>query len=118
MSFMVNLFGNVRQLKSYKAGETIFEQGESNHEMYIIKEGEVDVYVDGVHIDTCDIGTTLGELALIDKQPHTGTAVARTDCELVAIDEDEFLFLVQQTPYFALHMLRLLTERLRQERNK
>jgi CRP/FNR family transcriptional regulator, cyclic AMP receptor protein len=39
--------------------------------------------------------------------------VAKTDARVVAIDERRFLFLVQQTPNFALHLMRVLSERLR-----
>ncbi len=39
--------------------------------------------------------------------------VARTDCKLVPIDQKRFQFLVQQTPYFAIEVMRVLVERLR-----
>ena len=42
------------------------------------------------------------------------TATARTDCELVPVDEHRFGFLVQQTPFYALHVMRVLVERLRE----
>ncbi|HYB54158.1 MAG TPA: cyclic nucleotide-binding protein, partial [Thermoanaerobaculia bacterium] len=51
--------------------------------------------------------------ALIGKDRRVGTAVAKTDAKLVAVDERRFLFLVQQTPNFSLHMMRVLSERLR-----
>ena len=54
-----------------------------------------------------------GEMALIDSEPRSATAVAITDVELVAISEKQFLFLVSQTPYFALKVMRTLAQRLR-----
>jgi CRP-like cAMP-binding protein len=54
-----------------------------------------------------------GEMAMIDGQPRTATAVARTDCKLIPIDQKRFQFLVQQTPYFAIEVMRVLVERLR-----
>jgi CRP-like cAMP-binding protein len=54
-----------------------------------------------------------GEMALIDSEPRRATAVAITDVELVPISEKQFLFLVSQTPYFALKVMRTLAQRLR-----
>jgi CRP/FNR family transcriptional regulator, cyclic AMP receptor protein len=54
-----------------------------------------------------------GEMALIDSEPRSATAVAITDVELVPITEKQFLFLVGQTPYFALKVMRTLAQRLR-----
>jgi len=52
-------------------------------------------------------------MALIDDEPRSATAVAATDVELVAVSEKQFLFLVSQTPYFALKVMRTLAQRLR-----
>ena len=41
------------------------------------------------------------------------SVIARTDCEFVAVDEKRFQFLVQQAPYFAIQVMRLMAERLR-----
>ena len=55
----------------------------------------------------------MGEMALIDHGPRSATVTASTDCTLAEIDEKRFLFLVQQTPMFALSVMRLLSQRLR-----
>ena len=41
------------------------------------------------------------------------TDVPVTACKLIAIPEKRFLFLVQQTPYFSLQIMRVMAERLR-----
>jgi len=61
--------------------------------------------------------TIFGEMALIDDEPRSATAIAATDVELVPVSEKQFLFLVSQTPYFALKVMRVLATRLR-ETNK
>ena len=58
-------------------------------------------------------GDVFGEMALIEDRARSARAVAHSACRLVAIDERRFLFLVAQTPYFALGLLRLLARRLR-----
>jgi CRP-like cAMP-binding protein len=82
--------------------------------MYVVKEGTVDVLVGGRVVDTIGPGGILGEMALIDKQPRSATAVAKTDCKLVNVNEQRFQRLVQQTPHFALQVMRVMATRLRQ----
>ena len=52
---------------------------------------------------------------MIDREPRSATAVAETDCELVPIDKRRFWFLVQETPYFAEIVMRVMVDRLRRE---
>jgi CRP-like cAMP-binding protein len=52
-------------------------------------------------------------MALIDNSPRSATAVASTDVVLVPVSEKQFLFLVSQTPFFALMVMRVLARRLR-----
>jgi CRP-like cAMP-binding protein len=110
----INLFRHARNFESVEAGTKIFEQDEdSNYMMYAIVEGEVEIFVNGKLEDTIGPGTTLGELGLIDGGKRTATAIAKTDCRLVPIDESHFTFLVQNTPNFALQLMRLMARRTR-----
>jgi CRP/FNR family cyclic AMP-dependent transcriptional regulator len=52
-------------------------------------------------------------MALIDSSPRTASVVAKTPCRLAQIDQRRFHFLVQQTPYFATHVMKTLADRLR-----
>jgi CRP-like cAMP-binding protein len=52
-------------------------------------------------------------MALIDRRPRSATAIAKTDAHLVRIDERRFQFMVQQTPFFALEVMRTIVRRLR-----
>ena len=60
-------------------------------------------------------GGIFGELALIDSSPRSAAAVAHTDCRLAVIGERRFIFLVQQTPYFALEVMSVMAQRLRRQ---
>jgi CRP-like cAMP-binding protein len=64
-------------------------------------------------IDEFQNFTTNAFTSLLDGRPRSATAVAVTTCELVPIDLRRFLFLVQQTPHFALQMMSLMAARLR-----
>jgi len=107
------LFEHASDAKPVAAGTTIFNAGDERDYMYAVLEGEVDIAVNGRVVETVESGGIFGEMALIDKDRRTATAVARTDAKIVAVDERRFLFLIQQTPNFALHVMRVLSERLR-----
>ena len=51
--------------------------------------------------------------ALVAGEKRSANARAATDCRIVEISEKRFLFLVQQTPFFALEVMRVLAARLR-----
>jgi CRP-like cAMP-binding protein len=102
-----------QESKAYRAGDVIFERGEAADCMYVVADGEVEIAVGGKPVDVVGKEGIFGELALISKEPRSATARAKTDCRLVAIAEKRFLFLVQETPYFALAVMRSLAERLR-----
>ena len=107
------LFEHASDAKSVPAGTVIFNEGDPRDFMYAVVEGRVDLHVHGRLVESVEPGGIFGEMALIDKEPRTGTAVAKTDSKVVQIDERRFLFLVQQTPNFSLYIMRVLSDRLR-----
>jgi CRP/FNR family cyclic AMP-dependent transcriptional regulator len=107
------MFRNQENSESYPAHDTIFEKGDPRTVMYVVQEGEVEIRLGGKVLEVVGPDGIFGEMAMVDGKPRTATAVARTDCKLVPIDQKRFQFLVQQTPYFALEVMRVLVERLR-----
>ena len=110
-----NLFQNARTIKECKAGETIFVEGQPSDVMYVILEGEVDIQYHGRSIYTAGPGEILGEMAMIDAQGRSASAVALSPCRLAVVDEKQFLYMVQVTPNFALEVMRVLVGRLRRQ---
>jgi Cyclic nucleotide-binding domain len=43
------IFADTSNARSFGAGTSIFEQGDKAGEMYVVKEGEVDIFIDGFH---------------------------------------------------------------------
>lgn len=109
----VTLFRNSSEFRSFKAGEIIFGEGTEGNEMFVVRKGQVALKINGKVLATIDEDETFGEMALIDHRTRSATAEALTDCEVVPIDSRRFLFLVQQTPNFALIMLQIMAQRLR-----
>lgn len=106
------MFENADNAIAGPAGTVIFNEGDPADQMYVVLDGEVELRRDGRLLNTIGPGSLLGELALIHKRPRSATAVARTDCRLAPVNEKRFLFLVQQTPFFALHVMRVLGDRI------
>jgi len=79
----------------------------------VLLDGTVDILIGEQLVETAGRGALLGEMALIDDAPRSASAIAKTPCTLVEISQKRFHFLVQQTPNFATHVLKVLAGRLR-----
>ena len=98
---------------AFAAGETIFSEGDKGDCMYVVRTGNVEIERKGKVVEVLSAGGIFGEMALIDGSPRAATARAKTACEVAPITEKSFLFLVHETPYFAIAVMRALAERLR-----
>ena len=81
--------------------------------MLVIVEGRVEIRLNGLLVETIGPGGVVGEMALIDSEPRSASVIALSKGKYVEVGEKRFLFLVQNTPYFAIEMLQLLAKRLR-----
>ncbi|MDZ8187109.1 MAG: cyclic nucleotide-binding domain-containing protein [Nostoc sp. ChiSLP02] len=108
----VGIFQKQPNPKTYSAGEVIFEEGQSGEIMYGILEGEVDILVNNKVVETIAPGEVFGVGILVGVENRTYTAVAKTDCKLGFLDEKSFLFAVQETPMFAIKVMKSYSERL------
>ena len=107
------LTGNDVETRFFKAGTIIFHQGDAANEMFVIKSGQVRILLGNRTLAELRADNIFGEMALIDDEPRSASAIAITDVELVPVSERQFLFMVSQTPYFALKVMRVLAQRLR-----
>ncbi|MFN0159424.1 MAG: Crp/Fnr family transcriptional regulator [Bacteroidota bacterium] len=101
------------RVERFLQGAKIFQEGEQGEKMYVILKGDVELSVRGKVIAGVARGGILGEMALIDAGPRSATACAKSDCELVVIDEERFLALVHEKPSFAIEVMKVLVARLR-----
>jgi CRP/FNR family cyclic AMP-dependent transcriptional regulator len=107
------IFRNEPNLRSYSAGQTVFRENDPGDFMYAVLEGSVDIIRHGSLLNTILPDGVFGELALIDQQPRSASAIAKTDCVVAVVSEHRFTLMVSHNPHFALEMMRLLTERVR-----
>lgn len=113
MSVTIDIFRNTRVFQTFGAGSVIFTEGEHGDRMYVVLEGQIDLLVKGKLVESLGPGGVFGEMALIDTTERSATAIARLDTRLVPVSEKRFQTLIQQTPRFAIQIMRVLAERLR-----
>ena len=108
-----DLFSHETDTTNLAPGEVLFAAGDTGDCMYILLEGTLDIMVETQVVEQAVRGTIIGELALIDQSPRGATVVARSASRLAKVDSKRFSFLIQQNPYFAHHVMKVLADRIR-----
>lgn len=109
----IGLFRSAKDAIAFTAGQTVFKEGDHADLMYVVQTGEVDVFYKGQLLETLGEGNIFGEMSLISEEPRVATVVAKTDARIVPVDLKRFMFLVEETPYFAVQVMRILSSRLK-----
>ncbi len=102
----------------FDTGQHIIEQGSVGTEMFVLQSGRAAIVINGATIEEIDAGGFFGEMGLVDGAPRSATVVALEPCEVVPVAERSFLFLVHETPYFALDVMRTMAARVRRMNEK
>jgi CRP/FNR family cyclic AMP-dependent transcriptional regulator len=109
----VELFSNSDEHLTLKAGETIFKHRSFGRMVYAIVTGTLELQADGETAETIETGDVFGEGALVrTNHQRATTAIAKTDCHLMAVSESRFKFLIENTPMFAIEVLQSFSNRL------
>lgn len=96
------------------AGDSLFKEGEAAGELYIIESGQIELFSPGASEALASLGPgdVCGEAALLDRQPHSASAVARTRTRLLRIDRMALPDVVRANPDVATALLRKFAARL------
>ena len=94
-------------------GEAFFTEGNMGERMYLLLEGEASLVRGRKVLDIVKAGEVFGEMAAITQQPRTASAIARTACRVVSLDQKQFQQGIQHTPEFALMLMSIMINRLR-----
>lgn len=102
--------------RSAKAGEVLFTEGEAGAEMFVVRSGQVRVFVghEGAEktLALLGAGEFIGEMSLLTGQPRTATAVVEKDAELVVVGGRVLEEMIVQNTEIALRLVRKLARRL------
>lgn len=97
----------------FAAGQPIFEQGDPGDALYIVTTGQVKVHLGDKQIAVLKDRDCFGEMAILDDQPRSASITAVTDVHCLALRREDFFFLLEDHFEIVKSIIRVLTERLR-----
>jgi putative nucleotidyltransferase with HDIG domain len=113
-SKIIDTLASLSQIKTYKASEYVFHEGELGNSFYIIKEGHVKIIrienKDELVMARLKPGEGFGELALLVNQPRTSSAKASDDLALIQIRRKDLEELIREFPELLVQLNRLMAE--------
>ncbi len=105
----------------YQDGEVIIYQGEVGNCMYIIQEGQVEVFVEKegqeIRLELLGEGEIVGEMAIFENEVRSATVRASGQARLLTVDKRNFLRRVHEDPSLAYRIVQSMSHRIR-EMNK
>ena len=106
------------RLREYERDETIFRQGDESREVYFVLKGKVRIFKispagDETSIAIFSTNDVIGELAAIDAEPRSATAVAISSVSLLVMSQERFMAALNSLPRLGLGLARLLAQKLR-----
>jgi CRP-like cAMP-binding protein len=104
--------------RQYPRGAVVFTQGDLGSVAFIVRSGLVEIVVesaDGRDLVLYEVrpGDYFGEMALLEGQPRSASAVCREASEVLAISREDLLSELQRHPTMMLRMLQAMSRRLR-----
>ncbi len=103
----------------FAAGQLIFKRGDPGGSIFIVAQGDVDIYVEDttgqrIVFETARSGDFFGELSLLDGDPRSATAQAITETKALRVDRADLKLLFTRHPDAALAVLGVIGRRLRE----
>lgn len=104
-------------------GQPVFLQGDPGDEMFLLLDGRIRICCEslsGREITLCFLhdGGFFGEMALLDGEPRSATAIAESDGTLLVLRRADFQQFLQEVPSAGISLLAFLCSRLRLANNK
>src|SRR5262245_10567740 len=102
----------------FKKGETVFHYGDPGGEIFILRNGRVELFVENTEgqkivLSENERGDVIGELSFLDGGSRTATAVARENTEMLSMHRERLLGFIDKHPHAAMDLLTVVGRRLR-----
>ena len=109
----------VTREQTFAGGTEIFKEGDAGDALYAVKTGSVLITAvmgkgERQTLSRVPPGEVFGELAIIDNQPRSATALAEIETTLYVVPRDAMIQLLTSSPQFSFSMMREITNRLRE----
>jgi GNAT superfamily N-acetyltransferase len=110
----LRMLSGICKIVNFEGGEVIFSQDESNDNLYMVLNGEVEIRMGDREIPVGKVlaGDVLGEISLVEGMPHSATAVAAHDCRLIMMPGRDFEVLIQRYPRIGMTVMRNIARSL------
>lgn len=106
---------------AFKAGDILFRENDPPGPVYLISEGEVEIYRQrkGKKKTLAIMGPqcVFGEMSMIDHRPRSATASARTDIVVYVLNTERFLARIETMDPFMRAIFRVVNDTVRQTTN-
>ncbi|RYZ85460.1 MAG: cyclic nucleotide-binding domain-containing protein, partial [Proteobacteria bacterium] len=103
--------------KILKKGELLFKAGDSSDGMYVLRKGQIQIFLDkggnDIVLASVAAGGMIGEMSLFDKKPRSASARAMEETEVTQISNDDFNKIISQIPKWLVSLMATLSSRLR-----
>ena len=104
--------------RDFKEGEIIFHYGDTGGEIFILRNGSVELFIENTEgqkiiISENEKGDVIGELSFLDGGARTATALAREATQMLAMHRDRLLEFIDKHPHAAMDLLTAVGRRLR-----
>ena len=117
----LEFFRSAGTLEEKPAGKPIFSEHEKagglfakGARMYLLLEGEIGLMIRNKFFGVVKPGNVFGELAVIAGLPRSATAMAKIKCRVLSLDEKQFHTALEKKPEFALMLMSIMVQRLRE----
>ena len=104
--------------KRYVKGETLFSKGDDGSWVLLIQEGVVEISIISITgrksiLSLMHPGEMLGEISLLDRQPRSADAIAKSDVTGIVIHSHTMLSFLQNNPEGCMSIIETLCARVR-----
>jgi CRP/FNR family transcriptional regulator, cyclic AMP receptor protein len=104
--------------RDYKEGQTIFHSGDAGGEIFILRSGRVELFIESTEgqkiiLSESEKGDVIGELSFLDGGPRTATAMASEETQMLVMHRDRLLEFIDKHPHAAMDLLTAVGRRLR-----
>ena len=107
------MFHDWEEIEKYSARTVIFSERDAADVMYIVISGEVELTLLNEPLGMEIKGGMIGEMAMLSTTAtRSATATALTKVKVARLNRDQFRALIGENTEFALHVMKVLANRL------
>ena len=106
--------------RTFGAGKYIIREGEYGDELFIALSGEIEIIKNTLQNEEYTVttffadegGVNFGEIALIDNDRRSASVLAKTECECIVINRDDFIKFGDENSRAGLEITRAIASQL------